>query len=96
MNWLAVRMLLGNRAKYVAMLFGITFASMLFCQQCSIFCGAMRMRTGQIRDFQDAPIWVLSLHTHYIDDLDPPVDHRSNTGFINSAKMELSSPSALA
>lgn len=43
MNWLALRMLMGNRAKYVAMLFGLTFASLLICQQCSIFCGVMRM-----------------------------------------------------
>jgi putative ABC transport system permease protein len=71
MIWLALRMLVGNRAKYVAMLFGVTFASMMICQQCSIFCGVMRMCTGQIRDVQDAPIWVLSPRTRYIDDLDP-------------------------
>ena len=76
MNWLAIRMLLGNRAKYIAMLFGITFASMLICQQCSIFCGAMRMCTGQIRDVQDAPIWVLSPQTRYIDDLDPLAEQK--------------------
>src|SRR5262249_16160116 len=74
MNWLPMRILLGNRAKYVAMLFGITFASMLICQQCSIFCGAMRMCTGQIRDVEDACIWVLSPQTRYIDDLDPLSD----------------------
>jgi putative ABC transport system permease protein len=71
MNWLALRMLMGNRAKYVAMLFGITFASLLICQQCSIFCGVMRMCTGQIRDVQDAAIWVLAPQVRYIDDLRP-------------------------
>jgi putative ABC transport system permease protein len=71
MNWLALRILLGNRAKYVAMLFGITFASLLICQQCSIFCGVMRMATGQIRDVQDASIWVLAPQVRYIDDLRP-------------------------
>jgi putative ABC transport system permease protein len=74
MNWLALRMLLGNRAKYVAMLFGITFASLLICQQCSIFCGVMRMCTGQIRDVQDARIWVLAPQVRYIDDLRPLSD----------------------
>jgi len=74
MNWLALRMLLGNRAKYVAMLFGITFASLLICQQCSIFCGVMRMCTGQIRDVQDAGIWVLAPQVRYIDDLRPLSD----------------------
>src|SRR5262252_6822188 len=71
MYWLALRMLMGNRAKYAAMLFGITFASLLVCQQCSIFCGVMRMCTGQIRDVQDAPVWVLAPQVRYIDDLKP-------------------------
>jgi putative ABC transport system permease protein len=76
MNWLALRMLVGNRAKYIAMLFGITFASMMICQQCSIFCGVLRMATGQIRDVEDAPIWVLSPETRYIDDLASLPDRR--------------------
>src|SRR5262245_4426793 len=71
MNWLALRLLMGHRTEYLAMLFGITFASLLICQQCSIFCGVMRMCTGQIRDVQDADIWVLSPETRYIDDLRP-------------------------
>jgi putative ABC transport system permease protein len=76
MNWLALRMLMGNRAKYVAMLFGITFASLLICQQCSIFCGVMRMCTGQIRDVQDAGIWVLAPESRYVDDLRPLSEQR--------------------
>ena len=71
MYWLALRMLLGHRARYLAMLFGLTFASLLICQQLSIFCGVLRMCTGLIRDVQDAPIWVLSPRTQYIDDLAP-------------------------
>ncbi len=74
MNWLALRMLLGNRAKYAAMLFGITFASLLICQQCAIFCGVMRMCTGQIRDVRDASIWVLDPKVRYVDDLKPLTD----------------------
>jgi putative ABC transport system permease protein len=77
MNWVAVRMLLGNRPKYVAMLFGLTFAALLICQQCSIFCGVMRMCTGQIRDVEDASIWVLAPHTRHIDDLKPMTDSQA-------------------
>jgi putative ABC transport system permease protein len=76
MFWVAWRMLVGNRAKYGAMLFGISFAAMLISQQCSIFCGVMRMCTGQIRDVEDAPIWVLAPETRYIDDLEPLPDRR--------------------
>ena len=71
MYWLALRMLIGHRARYLAMLFGLTFASLLICQQLSIFCGVLRMCAGLIRDVQDAPIWVLSARTQYIDDLAP-------------------------
>ncbi len=62
---------MGHRTKYLAMLFGIAFASLLICQQCAIFCGVMRMCTGQIRDVTDADIWVMSPETRYIDDLKP-------------------------
>jgi putative ABC transport system permease protein len=64
-------MLMGHRLRYLAMLFGLTFASLLICQQLSIFCGVLRMCSGLIRDIQDAPIWVLSAQTQYIDDLAP-------------------------
>jgi len=71
MSWLALKMLIGSRGKYAAMLFGTTFASLLICQQCCIFCGVMRMTTGQIRDVEDAGIWVLAPQVRYIEDLKP-------------------------
>jgi putative ABC transport system permease protein len=58
------------------MLFGLTFASLLICQQLSIFVGVLRMCTGPIRDVQDAPIWVLSAQTQYVDDLAPLAQQR--------------------
>src|SRR6516165_4386929 len=76
MNWIAWRMLVGQRTKYLAMLFGITFAALLIAQQCSIFCGVLRMATGQIRDIEDAPIWVLTPQVRYIDDLEPMSEQR--------------------
>lgn len=76
MYWLALRMLIGQRIRYLAMLFGLTFASLLICQQLSIFCGVLRMCSGLIQDVQDAPIWVLSAQTQYIDDLAPLAQER--------------------
>jgi putative ABC transport system permease protein len=69
-------MLVGQRTKYLAMLFGITFASLLIAQQLSIFCGVLRMSTGQIRDIEEADIWVLTPEVRYIDDLEPLSDRR--------------------
>jgi putative ABC transport system permease protein len=75
MNWIAWKMLTGDRNKYLAIVFGITFASLLIAQQCSIFCGVMRMTTGQIRDVEEADIWVLSPNVRYVDDLRPVADN---------------------
>ena len=76
MNWIAWRMLVGHRTKYLAMLFGITFASLLIAQQLAIFLGVLRMSTGQIRDIEEAPIWVLTPEVRYIDDLEPLSERR--------------------
>ena len=76
MTWIALKMLTGDRAKYYGIIFGITFAALLIAQQCSIFCGVLRMTTGQIRDIEDAPIWVLTPKVRYIDDLEPMSDQR--------------------
>ena len=57
MHWIAWRMLVGHRTMYLAMLFGVTFAALLIAQRMAIFCGVLRMTTGQICDIEKAPIW---------------------------------------
>ena len=37
MNFIALKMLVGNRAKYVGIIVGLTFASLLITQQSAIF-----------------------------------------------------------
>lgn len=64
-------MLTGDRAKYMGIIFGITFAALLMGQQASIFCGLMRNTTSQIRDIQGASIWVMDANVQFIDDLKP-------------------------
>jgi putative ABC transport system permease protein len=71
MNWIALKMLTGNRAKYYAIIFGISFACMLMTQQASIFTGLMRNTTSQIRDIQGADIWVMDPSVQFIDDITP-------------------------
>src|SRR5262249_40058984 len=41
MNGVALRMLLGDRAKYMGLIFGIAFSTMLMSNQVSIFTGLM-------------------------------------------------------
>lgn len=71
MNWVALKMLTGDAAKYLAIVFGVTFASLLIAQQSSIFCGLMLMTTGQIHDIRGADIWVMDSGVLHIDDIKP-------------------------
>jgi putative ABC transport system permease protein len=71
MNWIALKMLMGNRGKYYAIIFGISFAVMLMSQQAAIFTGLMRNTSSQIRDIQGADIWVMDPSVQFIDDITP-------------------------
>ena len=41
MNFVALKMLVGDRAKYIGIIIGLTFASLLITQQSAIFAGIM-------------------------------------------------------
>jgi putative ABC transport system permease protein len=69
--WIAWKMLTGNRGKYVGIILGITFASLLIAQQSSIFCGLMRLTISQIKDLEGADIWVMDPNVQFIDDIKP-------------------------
>src|SRR5580704_9107007 len=71
MPWLALKMLLGDRAKYLAIVAGIAFSALLIAQQSAIFCGLMRRTVGQLRDVTDADIWVMDPSVEYLDELKP-------------------------
>jgi putative ABC transport system permease protein len=75
MNWIALKMLTGNRGKYFAIVFGIAFACMLMGQQASIFVGLMRNTTSQIRDTQGAELWVMDPSVEFVDDITPLPDN---------------------
>ncbi len=71
MSWIALKMLTGDRAKYLGIIAGVTFAALLIAQQASIFCGLMLRTTSQIQDIKDAEIWVMDPNVRYIDELKP-------------------------
>src|SRR6516165_924998 len=71
MTWVALKMLMGNRGKYYAMLFGISFACMLMAQQLSLFVGLMRNTASQIRDIGGADVWVMDPSVQFVDDITP-------------------------
>lgn len=69
MNWVALRMLTGDRAKYLGIIFGVAFATLLMTQQISIFTGIMKRTASQILDVRDADIWVMDPKTRFIDEV---------------------------
>ena len=71
MNWIALKMLTGDKTKYFGIVFGVSFAALLMAQQSSIFCGLMRNTTSQIRDIQGADLWVMDRNVQFIDDVKP-------------------------
>ncbi len=69
MNSVAIKMLTGDRAKYLGLIFAIAFSTFLLENQSSIFAGIMKRTTSQIVDVTDADIWVMDQQTQYIDEV---------------------------
>jgi putative ABC transport system permease protein len=72
--WIAWKMLIGNRVKYLGIVFGVVFAALLIAQQSSIFCGLMLLTISQIRDTQGPDIWVMDKNVQFVDDIKPLSD----------------------
>ena len=64
-------MLIGDRAKYLGLIFGITFATLLMAQQISLFVGIMARTYAVIGETKEADIWVMDKKVQYIDGIEP-------------------------
>lgn len=71
MNLVALKMLVGDRAKYIGILIGVTFASLLITQQSSIFWGLMTRTFAAITDMGQPQVWVMDPKVQFIDDVKP-------------------------
>lgn len=74
MNLIAMKMLIGDRAKYLGIVMGLTFASLLITQQAAIFLGLMDRTTGAIQDIGLPDIWVMDAKVQFVDDIKPLQD----------------------
>ncbi|CAN5594735.1 ABC transporter permease [soil metagenome] len=74
MNFVAIKMLIGDRAKYLGIIMGLTFASLLITQQMAIFLGLMTRTFGAITDTGTPDIWVMNEKVQFIDDIKPLQD----------------------
>ena len=68
---IAIKMLLGDRAKYLGLVFGVTFATLLMAQQVSIFIGLMSRTASVVNDVTEADVWVMDSRVRYIEEVEP-------------------------
>ncbi|MBS0205350.1 MAG: FtsX-like permease family protein [Planctomycetes bacterium] len=74
MNWVAWKMLTGDRAKYLGTVFGVAFGVLLISQQMAIFVGLMRRTAHAAIDVRDASIWVMDPEGKNADEVKPLSD----------------------
>jgi len=72
-NYVALKMLYGDRAKYLMLLCGLTFAVMLIVQQGSIFWGLMIWSQSSVTNL-NVPIWVTDPGIAQVDEVKPIAD----------------------
>src|SRR5258708_9444105 len=74
----ALKMLIGDRAKYVGLLFGITFMSFLVTFAASYFCGFMTRGFALISENPAADVWVM----------DPAVNSTEHTTNLSASALD--------
>ena len=67
---IALLMLFRDRAKYVMLVGGLTFCSLLMTQQTSVFCGIMLWTTATVRNI-DAKVWVFDAKVEQVNEVIP-------------------------
>lgn len=77
MNYVALKMLFGDRPKYLMLLAGLTFSTMLIVQQGSIFWGLMTWSQSGITNV-NAPVWVTDANINQVEEIKPLADTTVN------------------
>lgn len=65
----ALKMLVGERVKYISIVLGLCFASFIITQQSAILVGIINRTFGFISDVSQPNIWVTDPTVQYIDDI---------------------------
>ena len=74
MNFIALKMLFGDRVKFIGIVIGLPFASLLITQQAAIFTGIMTRTFSFLLDVGLPEVWVVDPRVKYIDDIKPMDD----------------------
>jgi putative ABC transport system permease protein len=59
MGWIAIRMLTGDRVKFLGLLFGVAFSTLLITQQLTIFVNLLLRGAAPVNEVSTANIWVM-------------------------------------
>ena len=71
---MALRMLVGDRAKYLGIVVALAFTSFVMIQQPATFLGILRHTYGFITDIGIGDVWVMDSKAKHLDDVKPMMD----------------------
>jgi len=74
MNLIAIKMLVGDKLKYLSLVAGLAFAALLVTQQAAIFTGFALQTGAWIRDTAVADLWVMDEQVEFTEDIKPMID----------------------
>ena len=66
----AIKMLMGDRGKYLLLISALTFSALLITQQGSIFLGLLRWSTAIVRNTK-AAVWVVDPLVEQVNEVQP-------------------------
>ena len=67
MGWIALRMLTGDRVKFIGLVFGVAFSALLISQQLTIFVNLLMRGGVAVEDITTADVWVMDPASRTID-----------------------------
>ena len=70
---IAIKMMIGDKTKYLMLVSSIAFATLLMAQQSSVFCGLLRWTTANILNAK-IPIWVMDPNVEQANETKPMRD----------------------
>jgi putative ABC transport system permease protein len=73
MYHIALKMLMGDRPKYIMLIGGLTFCALLMTQQCAVFFGLLSWTTSHLRNMR-AAIWVVDSKVEQVNEVKPMRD----------------------
>lgn len=59
MTWIAIRMLTGDRVKFLGLIFGVAFSTLLITQQLTLFVNLLLRGAAAAQEVVEADIWVM-------------------------------------